>query len=187
MSQQAIRQRLEDHWTNITDILSLEDSVKGFVCFLAEIIARFDNILATAPQEFRALLRKGSSDADGLIEVARALNQFPEVRDLVNIRETVETLARFRDQINAMKMMLPEGGRPEARLNQSRKILTANWAFIYMANFTAPANLTGHRDGIYVKFSNILFEVATGQERPDLYDECCEVVDTWRQFSRRQD
>jgi hypothetical protein len=189
MTQQTIRQRLDDHWENIIDIIP--DANYDFVLSLAETIAQFENILATAPKDFRALLGKVSSDVNKLLDSARELDRrFPDFRTIVDITELIDLLARFP------AIELPRAGEPEARLNRSRKILTANRAFLYMLQFTYPLQkvdlippLTGNRDGVYVRFSNILFEVATGQSEPDLYRECCEVINTWRQlpWNRRQD
>jgi hypothetical protein len=202
-TQQQISKRLDGLWTNITD--DVPDAKYELILDLAESISQFDSIVARSPKEFRRLMEEILENAHQMMNLFRSLErQFPEIRSVlrtivienvafIRIRDVIEDIKDAVDRLDAIK--LPGGSTPPVRLNRARKNMAATCAHLYWV--TQHPELpppTGYDDGPYVRFSNNLFEVATGQ-KADLTKECRKVLkdhegERWRRLelrSRRQD
>ena len=183
-STQQIRQRLDNFWDTIKDIVLPEQI--PFVVSMAEQIYQFTSPFVTTPPGFREQVKLVSSHAHELIDLIRSFeNDFPEVKNTVHTSYVIDAVARFRHHIDAIG--LPQGARPEERLNAARKYLTARQGYLFFV--TRRPDLprpTGTDEGPYVTFCGTLFEIATDQTS-NLLKQCRKVVKEEKEKQRRVD
>jgi hypothetical protein len=131
-------------------------------------------------------VKKVSSYAGKLFDLIGDLEGLvPELRRMMETSKVKDVIAHFRHEIDTAILPSRSGNTPEVRLNKARKIRAAVHAHQLLLELHGPRP-TGYRDGAWVKLSAILFEVATGQKDPDLYDVCCEVLKHWQEMAALQ-